>query len=123
MLLNLSGCSIITIDITLLNNECYVNLHSSRIKQYPFTCPPPIPKKNPPKITKKSNNKISSNPIHTLRILIYIDAVTNQFFTALLSQLQSSVLQVYQEQQEAKPWFLMETQRVKTCSIPMETVS
>lgn len=63
--------------------------------------------------------------IHTFMCirLIYIDAVTNQFFTVLLSQLQSSVLQVYQEQQEAKPWFLMETQRVKTCSIPMGTVS
>lgn len=82
--------------------------------------PPPIPKKNPKNHKKKF---FLSNPIHTLRILIYIDAVTNQFFTALLSQLQSSVLQVYQEQQEAKPWFLMETQRVKTCSIPMETVS
>lgn len=82
--------------------------------------PPPIPKKNPKNHKKKF---FLSNPIHTLRILIYIDAVTNQFFTVFLSQLQSSVLQVYQEQQEAKPWFLMETQRVKTCSIPMETVS
>lgn len=93
---------------SLLKNKA-ISLHT----------PPPFRKK----ITKKSNNKILSNPIHTLRILIYIYAVTNQFFTVLLSQLQSSVLQVYQEQQEAKPWFLMETQRVKTCSIPMETVS
>lgn len=96
---------------SLLKNKA-ISLHT----------PPPFRKK-PPKITKKSNNKILSNPIHTLRILIYIYAVTNQFFTVLLSQLQSSVLQVYQEQQEAKPWFLMETQRVKTCSIPMGTVS
>lgn len=92
----------------------------SLLKNKAISLHPPIPKKTP-KITKK--NFFLSNPIHTLRILIYIDAVTNQFFTVLLSQLQSSVLQVYQEQQEAKPWFLMETQRVKTCSIPMETVS
>lgn len=95
---------------SLLKNKA-ISLH---------TPPPPFRKK-----TQKSQFFFFflSNPIHTLRILIYIDAVTNQFFTALLSQLQSSVLQVYQEQQEAKPWFLMETQRVKTCSIPMETVS
>lgn len=37
-------------DIKLASNECYINLHSSRIKQYtdhpPSHAPPPSKKKN-----------------------------------------------------------------------------